>query len=182
VPSGAARRRSTAAVVYAAQPGTGGKIGFARRVQGPRPGERPGLPSVAQEAQGSCLDLRPAKPQHHRLQVKRGFGEVANQEIVTRDVARRVESNRQLEWTEALDAGDQGPLDEADGADHPLLATLREGRLGEAHSQANHLQTSPAVQTCDRGPSLHFSPARYCGRRSHRIFATFSLRPPRRTA
>jgi hypothetical protein len=30
--------------------------------------------------------------------------------------------------------------------------------------------------------SLHFPPARYCGRREHRIFATFSLRPPQRTA
>jgi hypothetical protein len=30
--------------------------------------------------------------------------------------------------------------------------------------------------------SLHFSPVRYCGRQEHRIFATFSLRPPRRTA
>ena len=47
------------------------------------------------------------------------------------------------------------------------IAALREGFLGVAHAQTNHLQTPPAVQTRDRGPSLHFSPARACGRRSH---------------
>jgi len=79
VPSGAIRRWRANAVVDATQPGTGGKPRLARGVQGPRPGERPGLPAVAQEAKGSRLDLRPAEPQHHRLQVERSSGEVANQ-------------------------------------------------------------------------------------------------------
>ena len=110
---------------------------------------------MAEEAEGSGLDLRPAEPQHHRLQVQRGFGEVANQEVVARDVARCVERDRQLEWAETLDARHQGSLDEADGFDHPLVATLGRGGLGVAHAQANHFQASPGFQTCDGGSTRH---------------------------
>jgi hypothetical protein len=87
--------------------------------------------------------------------VERDFGEVANQEIVTRDVSLGVESNPHLERTETLEAWQQRTLDEADGADHTAVATFRERLLGVAHAQTNHVQTPPAVQTCDRGSMRH---------------------------
>jgi hypothetical protein len=157
VPSGAIGGRRADAVVDAAQPGTGGKGGLPRGVQGPRAGEGPGLPAVAQEAQGARLDLRPAEPQHHRLQVERALAPVANQDVIAGDVSGRVERHRQLEGTQALDARHERSLDEADGFDHPLVATLREGGPGVAHSQANHFHASSALPTCDRGAARHGS-------------------------
>ena len=71
----------------------------------------------------------------------------------------------------------------------PIPAAPERAFDGAGDALQPPLAVSPALRIdtlCDPGAqhfsSLHFSPARYCGRRQHRSFATFSLRPPQRTA